>query len=169
MKVIDKTKVCYGCKKRYPATSEFYWKCERGSLGLQSRCKECQREYNKRTRHRYSERTKQYNKRYYAGRQDELRGTRRAHNIKRNFGLTLKDYNNMAMEQHGLCAICGLPEKSKHQSGQVRHLAVDHNHNTGKIRGLLCSDCNRAIGFLRADVLGTQNLQRAVEYLQETK
>lgn len=62
----------------------------------------------------------------------------------RDFGITLEQYERMAALQNNLCAICGDPEKGK-------GLAVDHNHQTGKVRELLCGRCNPAIGFLRDD------------------
>jgi hypothetical protein len=65
----------------------------------------------------------------------------RQHNLKRSFGLTIEEYDAMHDAQGGVCAICGRPQKNK-------RLAVDHNHTTGKIRGLLCTTCNRALGYL---------------------
>jgi hypothetical protein len=66
-------------------------------------------------------------------------------------------YEQILSDQHGVCAICGLRCTSR------RRLAVDHDHKTGAIRGLLCHRCNRAIGFFRDDV---QLLRRSVSYLQ---
>ena len=61
-------------------------------------------------------------------------------NLKRTFGLTVEEYDAMLDAQHGVCAICGkLPQKKR--------LAVDHNHTTGKVRGLLCPSCNRTLGY----------------------
>jgi len=69
-------------------------------------------------------------------------------------------------KQKNLCAICGLPETDYQQYG-VKNLAIDHNHRTKKVRGLLCSKCNRALGLLNVDNLGILNLQMAIKYLQE--
>jgi len=80
---------------------------------------------------------------------------------KLKFGLNVKDYNKMFDKQQGCCAICG-----RHQSELKRCLAIDHNHSTGQIRGLLCSSCNPAIGSLGADS-GIELLQKAIEYIKE--
>ncbi len=77
---------------------------------------------------------------------------------KRKFGITLEDYNVMFAAQEGRCDIC-----TTHQSDLKRSLAVDHNHETGKVRSLLCSNCNIALGNFRdSDVV----LERALQYLR---
>lgn len=71
--------------------------------------------------------------------------------LRRNFGLTSDDYNAMLEEQNGVCAICQQPETAKQRlSDEPRLLAVDHDHTTGAVRGLLCSRCNRALGIYEA-------------------
>lgn len=69
----------------------------------------------------------------------------------------------MYVSQNGVCAICGKPETEKSRKGNVRSLHVDHNHDTGKVRGLLCGKCNRSIGVLGDSV---QILRNAVKYLE---
>lgn len=66
----------------------------------------------------------------------------------RKFGLTIADYDALAKEQNGVCAICGGVNRD-------RSLAVDHDHDNGIIRGLLCGRCNMAIGLMsdNADIL----------------
>lgn len=64
--------------------------------------------------------------------------------LKRNYGLTLREYNKLYVKQDGCCAICG-----RHQQEIWRTLCVDHDHKTGKIRGLLCSNCNTALGLFQ--------------------
>jgi hypothetical protein len=68
--------------------------------------------------------------------------------LKRNFGISLSEYSKMAADHDHKCAICGEPEKQE-RGGKVKALAVDHNHATGAVRGLLCSDCNTGLGKLR--------------------
>lgn len=83
--------------------------------------------------------------------------------LKKMYGITLEWYNKQHDVQGGLCAICSQPEKMK-INGQVVRLAVDHCHDTGRIRGLLCSDCNRGLGFLKHS---SDLLRASVKYLEE--
>lgn len=65
--------------------------------------------------------------------------------LKERYGLTKEDYEIILNRQNKLCAICKcLPEQSNHKI-----LHVDHNHTTGKVRGLLCSSCNGALGLFK--------------------
>lgn len=74
------------------------------------------------------------------------RRVRRSH-----FGITRSQFDQMAASQNGGCAICHHPERTSGRSGSVRALAVDHDHATGKIRGLLCHRCNVALGYFGDD------------------
>jgi len=76
--------------------------------------------------------------------------------ITHKFGVSADEYNDMLASQGGGCAICGL----KCRSG--KRLAIDHDHKTGMVRGLLCMCCNTAIGHLNDD---KALLQRAIDYL----
>ena len=78
---------------------------------------------------------------------EHLRRYNRRRTLKRHFGITVDQYNDMLEAQRGVCAICCGPEKMK-RNGKVKNLAVDHDENTGKIRALLCGNCNTAIGSL---------------------
>lgn len=62
--------------------------------------------------------------------------------LKREYGITLAEYNAMLWRQAHRCAICRRPEFVKLRSGQPKRLAVDHDHVTGAVRGLLCHRCN---------------------------
>ena len=89
--------------------------------------------------------------------------------LKRNYGISLDEYNKMLDEQKGVCAICGMEETMVHpkhnSNGKAQLLAVDHCHVTNKVRGLLCSRCNRVIGMMRDS---PELLTKAVEYLKIT-
>ncbi len=74
---------------------------------------------------------------------------------KLKYGITLAEYESMFNAQHGMCAICKLP--------QERLLVVDHDHNTGHVRGLLCHPCNVALGLFNDS---TDRLLIAVDYLK---
>lgn len=83
--------------------------------------------------------------------------------VWKEFGITPFDYWRMYEKQDGKCKICHQPETSVHAfSGKTKDLAIDHCHRTNKVRGLLCSGCNTAIGLLRENV---QTLRSAIAYL----
>ena len=87
----------------------------------------------------------------------------RSNDLKKRFGITLDEWNRMLDEQQGVCKLCSQPEtKLDHRTKQPRRLAVDHCHKTGKVRALLCSDCNTAIGLLKEDV---ELMKKAIEYV----
>ena len=78
---------------------------------------------------------------------------RYADNLKRRYGLSVDEYLEMIKEQDGACAIC---------RQHAERLCVDHCHETGKIRGLLCHKCNVALGHFNDDI---QRLADAISYL----
>lgn len=86
----------------------------------------------------------------------------------RLYGLAHEDYLRMHAEQRGLCAICAKPPSF--EPGQIRRakrgLCVDHCHATGNVRGLVCSNCNTAIGLMRDD---STTMRSAAEYIDRSK
>jgi len=89
---------------------------------------------------------------------------RKSKDLRRDFGLTLQQYDAMFAAQNGVCAICGKPDERIHKAtGMPMNLAVDHCHNSKKIRGLLCSYCNHGLGSFKDNV---KNLRAAAEYLE---
>jgi hypothetical protein len=84
--------------------------------------------------------------------------------LKSNFGITYDEYQHMLAEQNGTCAICFQPETCRTNKGKLKVLSVDHNHTTGKVRGLLCNRCNQAIGLLLDDPLKADS---AAKYLRK--
>jgi hypothetical protein len=79
--------------------------------------------------------------------------------LKKNFGITISEYDAMLSRQKGVCAICEKPNRYK----DGRRLAVDHDHATGKVRGLLCGRCNKGIGLLQESI---PTIERAIVYLR---
>lgn len=98
-----------------------------------------------------------------AANRERWRGYYREDNLKRNYGISLADYSSMLQSQGDVCAICERPEEG-YLRGRLRTLAVDHDHVTGRVRGLLCTHCNRALGSARDD---PAILLRAIRYLKE--
>ena len=112
---------------------------------------------------------KEHRKEYYAKNRDKILAWKKEYRLKnikhikedglkRKYGLSLDEYTKLLNEQENKCAICG-----KHQSEFKRQFAVDHNHNTGKIRKLLCGNCNAMLGNAKDDI---DILQKAIEYLK---
>lgn len=84
--------------------------------------------------------------------------------LNKQYKIRVEDYNRILESQGGVCSICKGNEKSiAHTSNKIRNLTVDHCHTTGKIRGILCSRCNRGLGFFRDNI---ENLKSALKYLE---
>jgi hypothetical protein len=98
-----------------------------------------------------------YNRKWRRYNADKARDSK----MRREFGIGLKEYYIMFYEQEGCCAICGKPQSEFKSS-----LAVDHNHKTGAIRGLLCWRCNFVLGDALDDI---EILASAIKYLQADK
>ena len=81
---------------------------------------------------------------------------------KKKFGISLKEYDALLNEQEGKCACCG----KSGEEGRYKNMAVDHCHKTGKIRGILCSKCNRAAGLIGDTSEGALKLYN---YLKENE
>lgn len=87
---------------------------------------------------------------------------RREERLMSKYGISLKEYDEMLKQQNGKCKICG----SEKVGGNHKYLKVDHCHKTGKVRGLLCNDCNLGIGKLKDD---PDILRNAAKYIEEAK
>ena len=85
----------------------------------------------------------------------------RGSKLKSTYGITIEEYDTMFEIQGGACLICGCPETAS-RNGKTKNLAVDHNHITGKIRGLLCQKCNQALGLLSENPVVIKSL---LEYI----
>lgn len=87
----------------------------------------------------------------------------RHYGLKRYYGLTLEEYGQMLADQCGVCAICGKPEVRVTPKGDLTTLHVDHDHETGKVRSLLCYRCNSALGSMRDR---PDLLRKAADYIE---
>lgn len=120
-------KKCTKCGKTKMLTE--YWRDRSKKHGYQARCKTCKTEsYNK---YRIAN---GYDRKRYLKNPD---GERERHLIKK-YGITNAEYQKIFESQNAACAICKQKKANK--------LAVDHNHKTGEVRGLLCMNCNRMLG-----------------------
>ena len=86
-------------------------------------------------------------------------------NALARYGLTIEDYDRLMLEQDGCCKIC-LRQPPKEGWKTVTRLHVDHDHETGKVRALLCNNCNRALGYFQDD---PDLLEKAYAYLSYWK
>ncbi len=121
----------------------------------------------KRYRAKYPERHRKESLAYYYRNKERLREKKKLYaqnggNLRR-YNLSLDSYKLLFKQQGGVCAICGNAETVKLR-GVIKKLAVDHNHITGKVRGLLCNHCNRGLGCMKDDVLIFKN---AIKYLKK--
>ncbi len=91
----------------------------------------------------------------------QLPGPKLNAQLMSRYGITLDEYNRLLAAQNHCCAICGKPESDYKR----KNLSVDHCHDTGKVRGLLCNQCNMGIGQLNDDYITTQ---RAAAYLMKS-
>ena len=118
---------------------------------------EKRKEYYLRTRDKRIEYTKRYSREH----RKELNLRNRKRVLKKYYGLSVEDYQVKFDNQKGLCAICG--------NSQIKNLVVDHNHQTGKVRGLLCRSCNLALGNLKESLKSAEGLVKYINSHVEDK
>ncbi len=86
---------------------------------------------------------------------------------EKTYGITPADFKRLLLVQGGVCAICGEDEERTIRStGERRPLTVDHDHDTGAVRGLLCARCNAALGLFRDD---PEIIAQAIAYIGRNK
>lgn len=113
-------------------------------------CQSCQRRRQKAYKKYTPEKQKVYKRRHYSYEKS------RDYSLRSRYGMTLIQFNAMFEAQGRKCALC----RSDKSDG--KNFVVDHSHKTGKVRGILCSYCNRALGMLKDDV---EILKKAIAYL----
>lgn len=147
-------KTCNKCERTKPI-SEFY-RDSGISDGHSTICKTCKTsntyKWRENNRSRYNQTQREYQKKACPER-------RYGTEIKRRYGCTLEQYNAMLTLQGGACAICSTLHNPAEKKGR---LYVDHCHETGKVRALLCKHCNSLLGYAKDD---TGVLSRAMDYL----
>lgn len=163
------TKVCVTCGEG-KSLGEF-GPSKTGRLGTTAKCRSCLRVYrnarrairiaqhgdmareqerqgNRRYRKRHRERANEQSQRWRVANPDKRADTV----LRHGHGIGLEEYNSMLEAQGGVCGSCGRSETAVDpRTGRIRRLHVDHDHVSGKIRGLLCTKCNMAVGFVEDD------------------
>ena len=133
------TKTCTRC-----STERNIKEFDKHKYGRRNTCKYCRQAVN-----RAAYQTKKNS--------PELKASNHARQIKVQYGISIEQYNEMLKRQNGVCKIC--------KSENNRRLCVDHCHKTGRIRGLLCDNCNKAMGILGDDPV---RLRLCAKYLEES-
>jgi hypothetical protein len=166
---------CSQCGEEKPL-SEFspssYYK---GRTTYRSTCKTCSAVRKRLWMQNNPSKARAMKKRAYQKRMVTDPGYNRRWKLHNRYGLSLEAYNDMLTQQEGVCAACGLPETERCRGGGVSPLSVDHDHETGQVRGLLCHACNVSLGRLKEDVQRFAALDRYIrrhkdvtEHLQRT-
>ena len=133
-------KRCTNCNQNLPLSK--FWKNKTTKDGYQVWCKVCWKSATDKRRNGPK-------------RIIELRQRRNRHLI-RTYGISIEDYEDKLIKQGGVCGICNRAKDG------IKALAVDHDHESGKVRGILCENCNRGIGMFKHD---QKLLNLAIAYL----
>jgi hypothetical protein len=141
------TALCGVCKQE-KVKSLFYTDKKR-KTGIRPYCIEC---YSQKSKDRYENR----------GGKEKQKIRAQRYNLKK-YGLSVEQYTEMVKKQEGLCWICG--SNTSHRTGTRYKLFVDHDHKTGKVRGLLCHHCNAGLGHFEDK---KELLEKAIRYLNES-
>lgn len=120
--------------------------------------KELCQELNRKFKANNPEKIKQYQKSFKTKNPNYFKNK----HLEYSYGIPLDEYDRMYSNQHGRCCICGKHSDETHR----KRLFVDHCHKTGKIRGLLCQQCNTALGMASDDI---DILCAMIGYLSEHK
>ena len=144
-------KQCIKCLE-YKDESKFYR--DKRKNWTFTKCKSCIKGYQQDNKEKHNESCRKY---YWNNKNDKEYKRKRNEHLKRSYGITIDDYEILFNKQNGYCAIC-----KRHQLEVKKTFHVDHCHITGKVRGLLCDDCNTGIGKLKENKFIFIN---AIEYL----
>lgn len=174
-------KTCLLCKAVHPATAEFFYRNRKKRDGLTQYCKSCSDKKTARWRsapghpesraeemrkYRESENYQNWykrNKELIVQRSREWRANHAVHSrelerearLRRKYGMTVENYNRMLLLQNFGCAAC--------RRRPDEELVIDHDHRSGRVRGLLCRHCNTVLGLVFED---PENLSRLANYIQ---
>lgn len=150
-------KICKKCNLKKKL--EFFVKNKKSKDGYRNICKACMKIYKSNNYYNNHERELEKLKIYREKNKEKLYNYNRKVTLKQ-YSISIEIYNNLLIKQNGVCFICNNPPQGKHSNNKL--LNVDHDHITGKVRGLLCQKCNRALGLFNDDI---NLLKQAVDYL----
>jgi hypothetical protein len=143
------TKICSKCKKEI-STEEF--NNNRSTTdGKHPYCKTCRKSDDKKHYEKNRQASRDRNKKWVKKNPEKHKESQLRGNLKGKYGISLEEYEKKLIVQNGVCAICNQPPNG-------RRLAVDHDHETDEVRGLLCDSCNFSLGLLKEDPIRIKNL-----------
>ena len=152
------SKICPKCKidKDY----SLYGKNKNYKDGLSSYCRECRSAAQLLIAHsdEYKNYIRPIRKKWVEDNKEKVALCHKISHLWRKYNMSLEQYIELVEEQHGLCAICGLPASTNNV------LYVDHDHTINKVRGLLCQHCNSVIGFANDNI---EILEQAINYIKK--
>lgn len=150
-------KICTGCKQSKPL-DQFNKNSSRRDK-LHYRCRECCNLSTRLSENKNRDKVNLTNSEWKKRNPEKRKRDNRKWRLENYYGLTEDQYKKMCDDQDNRCAIC-----KRHQSELKVALAVDHNHDTGVVRQLLCRRCNSALGYIKEDINIALNL---VEYIRK--
>ena len=153
----ERTILCAGCNERLPATDEHFSRWPSGKH--RNKCKPCRANEERRRVGRDPEKRKASVNAWRKANPEKERARQKKQRLKTRYGLSEADHAAMLAAQDGKCAICD----SNDGGGRWGRLVVDHEHETGRVRKLLCHGCNTVLGLMGEDPV---RLRRAAEYLE---
>lgn len=153
--------------------------CRNGHIRIRrvsdGHCLDCDKAYQKRKRKNRPEDVSRMRKAYYERTRErqlelrrinyakpEVKAARRNKDLMKSYGITSDDYLLMLESQNNVCAICRGPQTNT----RTNYFDVDHCHKTGKVRGLLCTNCNHGIGKFQDD---KELMLHAYNYLEDSE
>ena len=142
-------KQCSVCKETKELDQFYNVKSSKDGKGY--RCKAC----DNKARQKWSEKNP-----------ERAHLSQRQRNLKHRFGVDLEWYEEQFKKQNYSCAICESKTNKTAGDRQFWNFSVDHCHDSGKIRGILCNNCNRALGLFQDNF---ELLKKAADYLEETR
>ena len=163
------TKLCPKCEQHL-LLDQFHKHKGKGPLGLKSWCKACDNanmaERRKNDLEWAEKRNKKKSEHYYANQDKEREKARvrdslpkiklqsKNNRYLRKYGLTKNQVDDMLQNQNNKCEIC------KKEFGENNRYCVDHDHNTGKVRGILCHPCNVSLGLIKDSIKTAQSMAK---------
>ena len=166
-------RTCQDCNQSLPLSSFYFSNKANKKTGeiikhYYTRCKQCSKEHTSKLPSRQQEYRNTYLKGWRESNADRLYDMQRGAHLLRTYGLSNDEYQALRQTQNSCCAICNTSEDTVFSVGKHSHtkLYVDHDHVTGKVRGLLCHSCNTLLGKANDD---TSLLLKSIHYLERNK